>query len=449
VPPATPGGCARRRRVLWPWGGAGGLSTTAAGAELAVVIAFVSMRVGTLLEILPAAPSGLAAASRPALDVVLMSVALAESVALCAVAVRRRRYPSGWWAWGDVTVAMAVLLCEPWYLRSDDWVGTWTAWGGAFSVNAVFGAAIGFAARWQTAAATCAVVAAYAVPSVALSHAHASTAASNLVSYAVFAIAARSSATFIRRLGRDADHARERAEIAAGQAERDRHRLLLHDHATILRLLSEPGLEPGLVEALRRQAAAGAIRVRNFLDQPDGVPCPVPGAAGARDGSGGAGGRGGTGGHGGSGQAADSGAPGVPAVPRNLAALVRYAGEGFSDLPIDYAVDLAAGVTVPAGVAGVLGEALATVLHNVRTHADAGHVVVHADAPPGTGCWEVSVRDDGRGFDQSRRPLGFGLRVQVTRALSEVAVESEIRSEPGAGTVVLLRGRLEATDARA
>lgn len=403
VEPAVDGG-GRSRAGLRRRPGAGNLPTTAAGAERAVVIAFVLLRVGTLVEILPAAPHGLGRASTRSLDAVLMCVALVESLALCAVAVRRRRYPAGWWAWGDVLVAMAVMVTEPWYLRSDDWVGTWTAWGGALSVNAVFGAAIGFPSRWQTILATCGVAAAYATPSVVLSHAHAPTAFSNLVGYAVFAVAARSSATFIRRLGHDADLAREQAAVSAALAERDRHRLLLHDHATILRLLSEPGLEPALVEALRRQAALGAARVRNFLDHPDG---------------------------------ATSGTPGT------LAALVRHAGEEFSDLPIDYAVDLATDVPVPARVAGAVREALATVLHNVRTHAAAGHVVVHADAPPGQGCWEVSVRDDGRGFDQFRRPLGFGLRIQVSQALAEVGVESQIRSAPGAGTVVLLRGRLE------
>lgn len=381
-----------------------GLPTTAAGAELAVVIAFVSLRIGTLLEILPAAPHGLRQASRLGLDAALMGVAVVESAAMCVLAVRRRRYPAGWWAWVDVMVAMAVLLCEPWYLRGEDWVGTWTAWGGALSVNAVFGAAIGFPARWQTVLATCGVSAAYAVPSLVLADAHASTAASNLVGYVVFAVSARSSATFVRRMGRDADHARRVAALAAGQAERDRHRLLLHDHATILRLLSEPGLEPGLVEALRRQAAAGAMRVRHFLDQPDGA---------------------------------------APDGPEDLAALVRQAGADFSDLPIDYAVDLAAGVVIAPAVAVPLRAALATVLHNVRTHAAAGQVVVHADAPPGLDCWEVSVRDDGRGFDQASRPLGFGLRVQVTRELTEIGVESQIRSAPGAGTVVLLRGRLD------
>ncbi|GAA2093524.1 hypothetical protein GCM10009759_20200 [Kitasatospora saccharophila] len=391
-----------------PWPGSGGLSTTAAGAELAVVIAFVLMRVGTLLEILPAAPHGLARATAPALDAALMAVALAQSLAMCAVAVRRRQYPAGGWARADVAVAAVVLLGEPWYLLPEDWVGTWTAWGGALSVNAVFGAAIGFPARRQTVAATALVAAAYALPGVVLSHAHAPTAASNLIGYLVFAVAARSSATFIRRLGRDADEARRQAALSAAEAERDRHRLLLHDQITIMRLLSEPGLEPGLVEVLRRQAAAGAARVRHFLEQPDG------------------------------------GGPDDPAAgTATLAALVRRAGEGFTDLPIDYAVDLAADVPVPPAAAGPLHEALATVLHNVRAHAAAGQVVVHADAPPGLGHWEVSVRDDGRGFDQARRPLGFGLRVQVSRALAEVGVESEIRSAPGAGTVVLLRGRLE------
>ncbi|WP_148089475.1 ATP-binding protein [Kitasatospora cineracea] len=391
------------------------MSTTAAGAELAVVIAFVLMRAGTLLEILPAAPRGTARATDPVLDGLLMAVALAQSLAMCLVAVRRRQYPAGGWAWADVAVAMAVLLAQPWYLAPEDWVGTWTAWGGALSVNAVFGAAIGLPTRGQTAAATAAVAAAYAVPGVVLSHAHASTAASNLIGYLVFAVAARSSATFVRRLGRDADEARRQAAVLAAEAERDRHRLLLHDQITIMRLLAEPGLEPGLVEVLRRQAAAGAARVRHFLEQSD---ADLAGSGRAEDG------------------------PSAGERPEvMLAELVRQAGEGFTDLPIDYAVDLAADVPVPPAVAGPLRAALATVLHNVRAHAAAGQVVVHADAPPGLGRWEVSVRDDGRGFDQARRPLGFGLRVQVSRALAEVGVESEIRSAPGAGTVVLLRGR--------
>ncbi|MEV7216905.1 ATP-binding protein [Kitasatospora cineracea] len=418
-----------------PWPGSGGLSTTAAGAELAVVIAFVLMRAGTLLEILPAAPRGTARATDPVLDGLLMAVALGQSAAMCAVAVRRRQYPAGRWAWADVAVAAAVLLAQPWYLAPEDWVGTWTAWGGALSVNVVFGAAIGLPTRRQTAAATAAVAVAYAVPGVVLSHAHASTAASNLIGYLVFAVAARSSATFIRRLGRDADEARRQAAVLAAEAERDRHRLLLHDQITIMRLLAEPGLEPGLVEVLRRQAAAGAARVRHFLEQSDADlsdTCPAyadPVCADAACADAACGGR-----------AGDGGPIGARPGPM-LAELVRQAGEGFTDLPIDYAVDLAADVPVPPAVAGPLRAALATVLHNVRAHAAAGQVVVHADAPPGLGSWEVSVRDDGRGFDQARRPLGFGLRVQVSRALAEVGVESEIRSAPGAGTVVLLRGR--------
>ncbi|MDR3035522.1 MAG: hypothetical protein LBV78_20895 [Kitasatospora sp.] len=412
-----------------PWPGSGGLSTTAAGAELAVVIAFVLMRAGTLLEILPAAPRGTARATDPVRDGLLMAVALGQSLAMCVVAVRRRQYPAGGWAWADVAVAMTVLLAQPWYLAPEDWVGTWTAWGGALSVNAVFGAAIGLPTRGQTAAATAAIAVAYAVPGVVLSHAHASTAASNLIGYLVFAVAARSSATFVRRLGRDADEARRQAAVLAAEAERDRHRLLLHDQITIMRLLAEPGLEPGLVEVLRRQAAAGAARVRHFLEQSDADLSDADlFGAGPADGVRGGGGR------------AEDGRSAGERPEVLLAELVRQAGEGFTDLPIDYAVDLAADVPVPPAVAGPLRAALATVLHNVRVHAAAGQVVVHADAPPGLGRWEVSVRDDGRGFDQARRPLGFGLRVQVSRALAEVGVESEIRSAPGAGTVVLLRG---------
>jgi signal transduction histidine kinase len=224
------------------------------------------------------------------------------------------------------------------------------------------------------------------------------TAVVNALSFGAFGAVAHVACGFIRRLGDDADAARARAVEAGRHAELDRHRLLLHDQETVLRLLSQPVIDPLLAGLLQQQAASGASRIRSFL----------------------------------------RGEPG-PAQPNGtLAAIARQATADFADLPLTVITDLAEDTRVDHAAAEPLRQAITTLLHNVRRHAAATSVVVHA-AAGGVDEWELSVHDDGRGFDPAATPWGFGLTQQVVAALRPHAVTAEVTTTAGDGTLVVLR----------
>ena len=84
-------------------------------------------------------------------------------------------------------------------------------------------------------------------------------------------------------------------------------------------------------------------------------------------------------------------------------------------------------------LAGAVGEALA----NVAKHAHASEVVVYAE-PVGDGV-EVSVRDDGCGFDADAVDEGVGWRSSIRGRLAEVGGHAEVESAPGRGTEVRVR----------
>ncbi len=75
-------------------------------------------------------------------------------------------------------------------------------------------------------------------------------------------------------------------------------------------------------------------------------------------------------------------------------------------------------------------------MFNVRQHAQAREVVIHAETEGNS--WEVCVRDDGIGFDPNTRPEGFGLSQQVYAAIASIGGQVEIESAPGEGTFVRL-----------
>ncbi len=78
-------------------------------------------------------------------------------------------------------------------------------------------------------------------------------------------------------------------------------------------------------------------------------------------------------------------------------------------------------------------------LQNVRKHAEASTVVLTTRATETA--WSVEVHDDGRGFDvdavAARGRRNFGLQFMRERA-ELIGAQLEIRSRPGAGTIVSL-----------
>jgi signal transduction histidine kinase len=157
-------------------------------------------------------------------------------------------------------------------------------------------------------------------------------------------------------------------------------------------------LDPKMEELLRSQAAAGAVRIRTFL----------------------------------------TGHPTGPIGDGTLGGCVRAAATHFTDLPLTLSIDLATDVQLEPAVADAVEQAIRTLLHNVRNHAHANKVVIHADTCGKTG-WEMSVLDDGQGFDATVTPVGFGLGQQVHAALMAHGISASITSRPGEGTMVVLR----------
>lgn len=67
----------------------------------------------------------------------------------------------------------------------------------------------------------------------------------------------------------------------------------------------------------------------------------------------------------------------------------------------------------------------------------AREVIVHANAEP-TG-WELTIRDDGVGFDPRATRPGFGLPQQITAGLAAAGLRSVVGSQLGEGTCVVVR----------
>lgn len=390
--------------------GGGVLPTTRAGAEIAVIITLVGWRVGTLIQMAPAVPDSLQQSQRPWLDALLLLTVTVESAALLTWAVRHRGYLSLSWAIGDTTLGMVCLLAEPLYVPTGDRVGTWIGWAPALAVNITVCAAMASPKSRQSLAMAATLGASYFVVSVPeVSHGTAlATVISNTVTYLVFGVVARAMCGFVRRFGEDADSAREAALEANTRLEAERSRRLLHDPASLLRYLADPALDPELADTVRAQALAEANRIRAYLSDP-------PSQNGHTS-------------------------PEDDSDPL-LVHAVRAATDEFTDLPMEVVLDLAAAVVVPARSASAITAATATVLHNVRRHAGQGaRVVVHADYQPRESEWELTIRDDGLGFDADSTPRGFGLSQIADAALAEHGISSHVQSQPGIGTTITMRG---------
>lgn len=416
------------RRTVAGWrSGRGSLPATPAGVEICALSVFLGVRVINVSQLLLSLPTALRYTTSTRLFVAVLSCYLAESGILAAAAVRARGYRDERWGRADIVTAVSVLLLQPAFINARDVTGSWTAWGFACTLGSACGAGIVFTRRRNTVLAVAAITGAYLIGNLPLATGGTrTTVIANAVSYIGFAVLTRLLVGFLRALARDAEEARTAAAEAAAETARlkeiDRQRTLLHDNISVLRLLARTDLPPDLDESLRNQAASLSNKVRAFLNEALMVhPRDLPGADD------------------------DAEASHPPRRERALTTVVYEAAEGFRDLPMVLTLDLAGGVVLSEVTAEAVESALATLLHNVRLYAAAQNVVIHADADEDAREWEISVRDDGCGFDPATTALGFGLRVQVTDALARHHVRVDLRSHPGDGTSVILRGPLGET----
>jgi signal transduction histidine kinase len=363
----------------------------------------VTLRGLCLAQMVVALPKGLTDSTRPAVFTVTWLAAAGVSGWLIVDALRLRTLMQGAWRIPDLALGLGAMPLLAWALPDAERVGSWSAWTGAYSVSVVTIAAAWLGIRTAVGYAAVVTAAYLGVASTGRAGVDDSVLADAL-SFLGFACISALFARYFRSLASQADAAKAAEVAAIRELELERYRITVHDATGVLRLLGDERTPPEVRPALQRQALTEATRLRTYLS--DGV-----GSTYARS-------------------------PGRATI----ATVLDEALSGFSDLPLDISVDLGAHVRLPEEHALALGRAVTTVLHNVRRHAQAESVIVHADSDD-TG-WEVLVRDDGVGFDAASEPLGFGLAVQVIQSLAVHGIHTTIEAEPGAGACVTMRGRI-------
>lgn len=388
----------RARSRLHPRWSEGGAE---AGAERGLAVVVVLVRSGTICQICIGAIYGATAASPASLYLAVTAAVVANSAAMCVSAWRRKEVRSRPWGWIDLALAPVAMVICALALPSGFLIGSWEGWA---SGNA--GVAIAVAGIWlrsveRAAFAALLMAGAYFVVAVASGTPDLGSVIGNTLTFPVFGVTAAVFSAYWRSLAKESDQMHVRAVEMAQQIELDRYKILVHDATGILRLLGDETVPQPLLPALRRQAKLESSRMRAYLTHEPRV--------------------------------------GTPEL-NTLAGVVDRALEGFSDLPLEVATDLAARVQMTEPDALAVQRAVTTLLHNVRIHASADQVIVHADELDGH--WEVIVADDGTGFMPVPTAHGFGLREQVFRALSERGITVDLDSVPGQGTTVTMTGAL-------
>lgn len=373
---------------------------TVGDAERGLALGFVSMRLGTLALVGVGVFRGWDVATHRT-AYLLLSIAITIAYLVVCRAVWRRGEVTASWGWTDLAISLVGFVGQTLMLPASTIVGDWAAWGGGLLACTVV--AVG---AWthsiRRAAVVCAgVMVAYLLVTLSLDAEPPPVLLANAVVYPIMGITASIFIVYLRGLARAAEQSHREAIESARQIELDRYRLLVHDATGILRLLGAEDTPREMLPALRRQSKTEATRLRRYLADP------------RRSGPG-------------------------ESASWTLGRVVDEAVEGFWDLPLEIATDLGSGVPLAEGNALALQRALATILHNIRRHAQAHLVVIHADSEPGT--WILVIRDDGVGFDLDTTPLGYGLGVQVFAELERQDMVVDLRSRPGAGTTVTVTG---------
>ncbi|WP_406023821.1 hypothetical protein OH802_29070 [Nocardioides sp. NBC_00850] len=376
-------------------------STRAAATRL-VAFFVAGMRLATLAQMAPSLLTAMPALSRvdhPWLTGASWILATVMLVAIAAITLVTRRPPGVTYAVLDVAVAVALLIVGLWTVPVELRTGTWVGFQLGYALCVSCGlSAVRSRWLWMFLLASLAVAEVVYIAPTVDGWADLTGALSTCLTLLVLGPLAWFGCQTIVRIGTEADEARRYAAEAAKAEEERRARLAIHNGTAMMRLLVETDTADGN-GALRSQAEVELNRMRAYLSGQ--TPPPVSEAT-------------------------------------NLAAVVTAVGAEFDDLPITVVADLAQDVALPRGLADDLAAALRSLLLNVRQHARAARVVLHAaEDEDGTG-WEVTLHDDGIGFDTSATDFGVGLREVVVEQLARSGVDVRINSIRDLGTTVTL-----------
>jgi hypothetical protein len=230
----------------------------------------------------------------------------------------------------------------------------------------------------------------------------------NASTYPLFSAAGAIFASYARSLAADSDRNRQAAQQSQADAiraesalELARYSFHVHNATGLLEAFAKDDLNPKLLPSLRRQAGQEANRLRYQV------------LRGHQQG------------------ATNEG-------PERLEAIVWDATAGFGHLPLEFSLTLGRNALVAPRQALALKAALVALLYNVQLHARASTVTIHADQCEAE--WELTVTDDGDGFDPDPANFGFGLATQVVDSLETNGVAVTITSHPGEGTTTSMKG---------
>jgi len=353
---------------------------------------------------LPSVATAVTVSEHPVLCAVTWALACTAVVWIATIAVVRRRPPSVRWATADVAVAVVLLLLGLLTVPVEYRSGSWNGFQGAYSLS-VASALVGIRDRRTWASLLGAIVLArltYLLP-VMESPAGIATVVGELLTLLGLAPLAWAGTGAVFRMAQDADDAREYAARLAREAEGRRARAAIHNGAALIKILvdhSEGEARNGrhAPPQVWAQAHAELNRMRAYL-------------AGRTD-------------------LAETAAGDLAGVLDDVCA-------EFTDLPVDVVTELARGVPVD-GARDDLATAVRSVLINVRQHARATRVVVHAEESEDATGWTVTVHDDGVGFDPATTRLGVGLRELAVDQLAAHGIRTTVESHPGLGTTVTM-----------
>ena len=389
----------------------GRLPSTARGTDHAVALLIMGVRLGTLVQMVPGLVQGVSISPRPGLYAVCWGAAAASSLVVSFVVFRRGGPLSRGGFTLDLSLAIALMLLGSLTVTDAFLVGSWIAPFPAHLLSVLCAGAAVLMPRWQWVcgvAAACAASFVFAAP--AWDADTATTIVANVLTLVVLSSVGRLILGYFRRVAEDGDLARAEATELGRREEERRAQLAIHNGAAVIRMLSDPTLDEETRTFLQKEAQLESARMRSYLQ----------------------------------GRGASELVPSSSDRAVALRSVLSATCDRFLDLPLQLNVDLAEGAHLDAGQAGALDQALASLLLNVRDHADAESVVVHADAPPPADgepeTWVVTLHDDGVGFEVSSATMGVGLRQVVVGEMRRRGMDVRISSTPGVGTTVTLTG---------
>jgi hypothetical protein len=384
-----------------PKPGDGVTSSATELVERAIVLVFAVLRAGVALQILLAMCFLVGSEGNSPVIFALSGAVVAYSAMLIVVVVRKAAFPVVW-GWVDVSigaaalVACGVLMPRPWL------VGSWLNWAPGY-LNQV----AAFVPAWlrsfgKSVPVGVALGALYLAVALSGNDSQVLAVVENAISFPLFTLAAAVFARYARRVAAMSDENRLTALDMATQLELAQYRFHVHNATGLLATLSRSDISEELMPSFRRQAGEEANRLRNEVLKP-------------HDGS-------------------------VRASRDNkvrLGAVIWDATSGFGHLPLELPIALGRDALLTNRQALVLEAALIALLYNVQFHAKATEVTIHADRDHDL--WEVTVTDNGIGFDVDPDTYGFGLSSQVMDSLQRNDMSATIESRKGEGTCVTIR----------